>query len=194
MCVVLSFGVVWVCGESGLRGEYFLFYLACPSIPPYFGSNITRNCLLVCNEGEFADNSSRQCTLRCPSGSYGDYYTRTCVRVCPIGRGTFADRLTNLCVSYCPQNYYADNNTRSCVRSIDCSNSTFGDPVTQRCVVAKNCSYGFFADVGQGLCVVRCSSWGNPLNRFCEDVCPWNPPVYWYYRDSSTHKCVKRCP
>ena len=87
--------------------------------------------------------------------------------ICPILYSTFADSNTNLCIPICPAHHYADNYTRSCVSAIDCSNSTFGDPVTQKCVAAVDCSYGFFVDVSQGLCVVRCSTWGNPINRFC---------------------------
>lgn len=167
---------------------------ACPSVPPYFGSNTTRTCLLTCIEGEFADIASRQCMRRCPAGFYGDFSTRRCVTICPISMATFADNLTNLCVEYCPQGYYADNFTRSCVASINCSQATFGDPISQACVTAKNCPFGFFVDVSQGLCVVRCTNWGNPINRFCEDVCPWNPNVFRYYKDPSTHICVLKCP
>lgn len=86
----------------------------------------------------------------------------------------------------CPAHYDVDNHL-DCVVGINCSNSTFGDPVTQACVLTADCS---FVEVSQGECVVRCSAWGNPLNRYCEDVCPWNPPVYKYYKDASTNIVV----
>jgi hypothetical protein len=117
--------------------EYFLIDPGCPSIPSLFGSNVTRNCIELCNWGEYADPTSRQCTRICPTGSYGDDSTRKCVTTCPSSQQTFADPLTHLCVKYCPADYYGDTNTRYCVPGIDCSNNTYGDPVTQICVEAQ---------------------------------------------------------
>ena len=120
--------------NASLCSEYFLYNAACPLIPDYFGSNITRNCLLQCNRGEFADPKTRQCVQICPTGLYGDYSTRRCVQNCPKSQGTYADPLSNLCVAICAANYYADDSTRTCVQAMYCSNNTFGDPIMQLCV------------------------------------------------------------
>lgn len=120
--------------HATLLAEYFSFHAACPSLPDYFGSNITRNCLLQCNIGEFANPQTRQCVQICPSGLYGDYSTRRCVQNCPKSQGTYADPLSHLCIAICAADYYADDSTRTCVQAMYCSNNTFGDPITQRCV------------------------------------------------------------
>lgn len=108
---------------------------------------------------------------------------------CPASQNTFADPLTNLCVRICPVDYYVDTNTRYCVHGIDCSNNTYGDPVTQFCVEAKLCSLALFVDANLGLCVLRCSTWGNPETGFCEADCPIE-----YFKDPSTNLCVETCP
>lgn len=138
----------------------------------------------------------------CPPTTFADNLTRKCVSDCPPSEWTFADESTHRCVRICPLGHFAENSTQACQPSCwnySVSLQSYADNISNFCVA--QCPFGFFGDNTTHECVLRCSTtrdeYGHPVGRVCVaqlDCYPDNATGNIYYADSTTRRCVQKCP
>lgn len=69
----------------------------------------------------------------------------------------------------------------------------FADPLTRLCVDKCNLTAGYFGNLGDKRCYLRCpSGYGNPVTGQCVSQCPSTPSKT--YGDNITARCVYSCP